>query len=124
MPGFEEDFRRAYVGCMLWAELAEDGLPLDASYSAADLSIEAGAKVSADCAAFVKAAGTLLDAMTADEAGHDFWLTRQHHGAGFWDRGLGAVGAKLTQLSHMFGSCDPYIGDDGLIHFHVEKVKR
>ena len=28
--------------------------------------------------------------------GHDFWLTSQGHGAGFWDRGLGEVGDTLT----------------------------
>jgi hypothetical protein len=28
-------------------------------------------------------------------AGHDFWLTRNGHGAGFWDRGLGEVGENL-----------------------------
>lgn len=124
MPGYDEDFRHAYVTCMLWAELGEDGKPLDANYSAGDLSIEAGATVDRECAAFIKAAGTLLDNMTPDEAGHDFWLTRNHHGAGFWDRDLGAVGAKLTQLSHMFGSCDPYVGDDGLIHLPGEDLKR
>jgi hypothetical protein len=35
-------------------------------------------------------------------AGHDFWLTRGHHGAGFWDRELGKLGDKLTEASHKF----------------------
>ena len=31
-----------------------------------------------------------------ESVGHDFWLTSQGHGAGFWDRGLGELGDKLT----------------------------
>lgn len=33
---------------------------------------------------------------TWQDVGHDFWLTSQGHGAGFWDRGLGQVGDALT----------------------------
>lgn len=33
---------------------------------------------------------------TADQFGHDMTLTRNGHGAGFWDRGLGELGDKLT----------------------------
>lgn len=31
------------------------------------------------------------------QAGHDFILTANGHGAGFWDRGLGAAGKTLTE---------------------------
>jgi hypothetical protein len=30
-----------------------------------------------------------------EQAGIDFWLTRNRHGAGYWDRGLGITGDKL-----------------------------
>lgn len=33
----------------------------------------------------------------AGQAGRDFILTVNHHGAGFWDRGLGQYGDELTQ---------------------------
>jgi hypothetical protein len=48
-------------------------------------------------------------------AGHDFWLTRNGHGAGFWDRGLGELGDALTQAAKSFGQCDLYVTDDGAI---------
>lgn len=51
-----------------------------------------------------------------DRAGHDFWLTRNHHGAGFWDRGLGGLGTKLTQAAQAYGGCDAYRGDDGKVY--------
>jgi hypothetical protein len=49
-------------------------------------------------------------------AGHDFWLTRNGHGCGFWDRGLDALGDRLTEACKPYGSADdhtPYdCGDD------------
>ena len=33
---------------------------------------------------------------TWEQVGHDFWLTSQGHGAGFWDRGLEELGDTLT----------------------------
>lgn len=49
-------------------------------------------------------------------AGVDFWLTRNGHGAGFWDGGWPEHSDELTKLSKPYGSVDLYIGDDGLIH--------
>lgn len=40
--------------------------------------------------------------------GHDLWLTRGHHGAGFWDRGLGELGERLTKAAHRLGECYIY----------------
>jgi hypothetical protein len=34
--------------------------------------------------------------------GVDFWLTRNGHGAGFWNRGYGEVGDRLSE------ACKPY----------------
>lgn len=51
-----------------------------------------------------------------EQLGHDLWLTRNHHGTGFWDRGLGAVGDRLAKAAHALGSVDLYSGDDGLIY--------
>lgn len=38
-------------------------------------------------------------------AGHDFSLTRNGHGAGFWDRGAGKAGEILTAAAKLYG-CD------------------
>ncbi len=54
--------------------------------------------------------------LSSEQAGHDFWLTRNGHGAGFWDRGLGALGERLSKESKPYGSCDLYVGDDGQIY--------
>lgn len=38
--------------------------------------------------------------------GHDFWLTRCGHGAGFWDRGYGAIGETLSTIAREAGNRD------------------
>lgn len=37
-----------------------------------------------------------------DAMGHDLSLTRQGHGAGFWDRGLDDLGDALTKIAKSF----------------------
>ena len=48
----------------------------------------------------------------AELAGHDFALTRNGHGAGFWDRGLGTVGDMLSDEAKAYGSHSVYIEVD------------
>lgn len=50
------------------------------------------------------------------QAGHDFWLTRNGHGCGFWESEWGRYGNILTKESQKFSECDLYIGDDGKIY--------
>lgn len=59
-----------------------------------------------------------IDRRTMGHAGHDFWLTRNRHGAGFWDRhGVpNDVGKRLTVAAHAFGPFSLYLGDDGRTH--------
>ena len=57
-----------------------------------------------------------LSGIEPEQLGHDLWLTRNRHGAGFWDRGLGEIGDKLTELAHSYGGITLYIGDDGKIY--------
>lgn len=47
-----------------------------------------------------------------DYAGHDFALTRNGHGAGFWDRGLGEIGDMLTEECKPYGEHSVYISVD------------
>ena len=53
---------------------------------------------------------------TGSQIGHDFWLTRNHHGAGFWDRGYGEAGERLTKASEDFGEINLIQGDDGSLY--------
>lgn len=113
-----------YVETALWASADDAGNPLDCNYSLADLSPETSAGMLSDCYAFLSACwGDTWDDFEIDlsdiepeQLGHDYWLTRNRHGAGFWDRGLGEVGDKLTTLAHADDEVILYVGDDGLIY--------
>lgn len=129
-----DTFTRAYIDCALWTEedrLKEDADRHEDDYEPAsrwDVNIHAFASealesIKADCEAFQTTYATLLDKAkewSGDyenaQAGHDYWLTRNRHGAGFWDRGLGPVGEELRYASHAEGSSDLYFGDDGKIY--------
>lgn len=116
------DFFDAYVTCALWSSTDDNGEPLDANYSRDDIGAQSLAEMERECRDFYDSALALHapeyghpeysdDAL----AGHDFWLTRNGHGAGFWDRGLGDVGDKLTAACKPYGPCDLYVGDDGIV---------
>ena len=101
---------RAYLEAALWTS------ELDASHTLNDFAPEALSQAEQDCEAFAAATIELRNgwaAVTDSQAGHDFWLTRNRHGTGFWDRGLGEVGTQLTDIAHAFGGSDVYVGDDG-----------
>jgi hypothetical protein len=81
-------------------------------------------QIKVDCAEFQRLAGGLIpggcnrsnEYSELEQAGHDFWLTRNLHGAGFWDGDWPEVGDKLTAISEQFGELWAYLGDDGLIY--------
>ena len=56
------------------------------------------------------------DVWDPGRAGHDFWLTRNGHGCGYWDRGAGDAGDALSAAASAYGSVELYLGDDNLIH--------
>ena len=76
-------------------------------------------QAAADCRKFQEQNALLLaDAGTGEQNGHDFWLTRNGHGCGFWDRDYSeATGKGLTDAAHAFGSADLYAGDDSRLYF-------
>ena len=81
-----DSFTRAYIECALWSSTDDDGTQLG-RLADSDIAPETYAKFEADCAAFQESYAELL-AQAGDDAqnGHDFWLTRNGHGAGFWGR--------------------------------------
>jgi hypothetical protein len=48
----------------------------------------------------------------AKAAGRDFWYTRNGHGVGFWDRGLGDIGDKLAEIARKYGTVNVSFGPD------------
>lgn len=104
-----------YIECAIWSSVDDNGLPLD-EFDLDDFSAKAMATIKDDCSDFLREHEELLMGhWDADQAGHDFWLTRNHHGTGFWDRGK-EQGDALTKAAVSYGATDVYLGEDGLLH--------
>jgi len=85
----------------------------------AELSEESKAKMKHDARQFWDRCKHLIEHNAIEQAGHDFWLTRNGHGAGFWDRAddlyLG-WDKFLTEVSKEHGEVWICLGDDGFAH--------
>jgi hypothetical protein len=109
-------FARAYIEAALWSSTGDDGEPLDKTHGVDDIAPKTLAKMHADCEAFMARAGHLLGGEW-EQGGHDFWLTRARHGAGFWDGDWpDNVAPDLTIYANAFPEVDLYVGDDGLVY--------
>lgn len=137
-------FVRGYIEAAFFtdASSADDGELEDATF--ADLAPDALADIMQDCALFQADNRHLLAVAyaspwegaarwgdyDAEQAGRDFWFTRNGHGVGFWDRGLRAdadhgdgllanVGDLLSSRCGWrsdFGEVNLYLGDDGRVY--------
>lgn len=126
-----DNFTLAYIEAALWSTNDESdeagGEPLDENYSLDDIHPDTLVKIKADCASFqIQCShmftishykGRQREASGTEHAGHDFWLTRNGHGAGFFD-GDWTIAAEMLmdRVSEEFGPFDLYVGDDGMIH--------
>lgn len=114
-------FFEAYIVAALWSSTGDDGEPLDTNYDRSDISSETLARMREDCKQFIKQNKNDLHLATDkvgysySSAGHDFWLNRNGHGVGYWDRGLEDFGQRLDQAATTAGPVDLYVGDDGKI---------
>ena len=95
------DIIHHYLHAALWTEELE-------SYDLKQIHATSVTQALADCNSFVEKAGSLLDELTEEQIGHDFWLSRNGHGAGFFDRGLGEIGDKLQEIAGGFVSLNVF----------------
>ena len=94
----------------------QGGEPLDKNYDRDDLATGTLQAMGWDCKTFLDQCRDMIDG-NYSQAGHDFWLTRNGHGAGFWDGDWGADGIVLTEYCKKFNEVFVYMGDDGKIYF-------
>lgn len=127
-----DDFTRRYLETALWSSTDDSddsgGNPLDDGRDFTDFAPSALARAAVDCARFQRENEKTLEycynsdvyiqgeKYNSSNAGHDFWLTRCGHGVGFWDRGLGGAGERLSDVCRKWGNIDPYLGDNGKVY--------
>lgn len=117
-------FTRAYIDAALFSSNDENDDPLDRNYSASDLSGPTLMQMKRDAAKFQRENASDLDAGSSSQGGHDFWLTRNRHGAGFWYGDWPKAQAqRLTDAAHRFGEVDLYVSDTGKIRSFSEKKR-
>ena len=100
-----------YLEAAIWTNEEE----LSNSYTIYDFDDSSKEKAKNDIISFVEKAKPYLVGIGEEQIGHDFWLTRNHHGAGFWDRGYEEeIGDKLTEISQEFGELNVFENDGKL----------
>ena len=115
-------FVRQYIETALWSSTDDEGEPLDGLYYPSDISVGSVVDIARECYNFLTyktRVGVSVWEIIGSEysrAGHDFWLTRNGHGAGFWDgdwpEGDGKI---LTDISKTFGPSDLMVTDDNWV---------
>lgn len=107
--------------------------PLDEKYDWHDFSDQAVEDARADCEKFIELLeetdcdgyDNLLDAAVCVQCesriGHDFWLTRNGHGAGFWDGDYEEFGDAICQVLYdefgRYAELNIYADSDGRLEF-------
>ena len=110
-----ERFTAATIEALYFTDTGEGDQPSPE----AELSEDTRLDIEADCRSFWRRYGCYVEVAggTPEQAGHDFWLTRNGHGAGFWDGDWPEPYAEMmTKGSEAYGEFDTYSGDDGLIY--------
>lgn len=121
-----DTFTKAYIEAALGSETDDNNVPLDKNYELDDIAESSLELIIEDCRKFqennqnlitdenyLRATQHEVEAM----AGHDFWLTRNRHGAGFWDGDWDEPAASLlTEAAHAAGESNLYLGDDDRLY--------
>lgn len=114
---FIGQFKPGYAHAMLWAntEAVRDGEPTGEQVHPEEWQTPADGwqvdaftpgsrqQIDSDSRDFVLSNWADLKDLDPGQAGHDFALSRNGHGAGFFDRGLGDKGTRLQDAARVYG---------------------
>ena len=118
-----DDFITAYIEAAFWSSIDHE---TGRSFDSLDLDLDAASrqKMVDDCQKFI---AYMYDYDLTDscltrysvwkQAGHDFWLTRNNHGAGFWETSdwEESAGKLLTSFSHCFPECHLFVDGNKVV---------
>jgi hypothetical protein len=102
-----------FFQCALWSSGDDDDpvMSLAENYTLDDIDPVTFALLCVDCETFERNNRAVIDsaALGAEQVGHDFWLTRNHIGAVFWDDAdCSERNRILTDSAHGFGEVALY----------------
>jgi hypothetical protein len=120
------------VRTLLWSSIWDDE-NLDEKYSINQVDSACLAKLEREFQEFVEAATSAIKEKRGYckdlvkyfhgktdcyQLEHDYILTRNHHGAGFWDGDWDkSIGEILTSATRFQPEIEAYVGDDGFVYF-------
>jgi len=122
-PEREDDYEVAesLARVALWAGVGNDDEPLDNGFDISDID-EDSLQVEVNKAQKFWREATdlhLTGWCSKDEFVHDFWLDRNGHGTGFWNKCPNEeMGRKLSSMAKEYGSCDLLEDDNGTLSFY------
>lgn len=92
-----------YLEAAVFTACGEDGIEADDKFY-----LEAVAGAFLVCSSFLRRCGPDIIAACAEgmdltQIGADLWFTQNGHGVGFWDRGLGDLGERLSSAARLLG---------------------
>ena len=119
-----DDFTAGYLRAAIFTgshypdpENMDDSRPMESFYSVDDIPREIRRELESDCRDFLNSCAFMV-AGNPERAGVDFHLTRNGHGAGFWDGEWREFGDELTARSKNFGTAEIYSDPAGIYLHH------
>lgn len=117
VDGFDVDeVLKHYMVAALWSSNDSDNedQPFDRDYSTFDIDPATVESMKMDVVKFLTENKAALkeSELSDDQIGHDFWLSRNGHGAGFFDHSLDPdIEKKLMNAAKAFKECNLYAED-------------
>jgi hypothetical protein len=111
-------FVDAYLEAAIWSSDDQSGEPLDKRFDIDDFAQEAVNKAVRDCNEFIEKNKVILEKHgNPAHHGYNFWMSRNGHGVGFFDRGYGDDGDLLQEAAEEYGEEQIIVGGDGKLRF-------
>lgn len=117
-----ERFTAAYIEALYFIDTGDVEQPPTDAELAEDTRLD----IEADCRSWWRRFGCYVTTEQCQaafsnqavvQAGHDFHMTRNGHGVGFWESHWPEQYRELlTQGAQKYGTLEIYLGDDGLIY--------
>jgi hypothetical protein len=109
----ETNFLEQYLDTAFWV----------ADIEPQELDEDCHREATIDCLAFLSRVDCYLNDDNRQQAAHDFYLSRNGHGSGFWDRskvdsyafGNYSYSYKFQKIAESFGRTDYYTADGELL---------
>jgi hypothetical protein len=127
---------RALAETILWSSFDENSAPLDENFSATDINQGCLDRLYLEYGQFLASVEKRITAIFGDnwdsidefydviqpvenQTEHDFILTRNGHGCGFWDGDwMPCVSEILTEAAKNFPEICAVVGDDGKVYLY------